>query len=388
MEKLNSKYTILTPKGFSNFRGIRKVKRKGYVEIWTQTKYLKCSMHHFLKNNENVWKNAYLYNIGDEIQTIDGIEKIIDYYINFDKISTFYDPMNVSLNKQYFSNGFVSHNSEFMGSASTLISPQALQNMVAKKPINEIIGIKIFEQPKPERKYFITMDPSEGKGQDYHAFVVIDITERPFRVAATWRNKVMDPLLVPDIIYHAGKMYNDAFVLIETKSTGTQISDGLFYTKEYWNLLGSKNSGRLGQVLTNYKKEAKGLSISSVTKSVGCSNLRMIIENEQLIPNDFDLIEEFSHFSLNGNTFKADDGYHDDLVMCMVIFAWATTQKYFQNLSTVNIEEILAEKQNSIKETFLPMFLSDGIIGSDKELDIDEFEEEIWDRVEPNQGWL
>lgn len=250
--------------------------------------------------------------------------------------------------------------SQFLGSSNTLISPRKLSELTFKRPIKEILGIKIYEEPNPDRRYFISMDPSEGKGLDYHAFVVIDVTDRPFRVVATWRNKTMEPLLVPDVIYHAGMMYNYAFVLIETKSSGTQISDGLYYEKEYLNLLGAKSAGRSGQKLTVYSKDAKGLATSVSTKSVGCSNLRMIIEHDQFLINDFDIKEEFSHFVLRQNTFKADEGYNDDFVMCLVGFGWATTQPFFKNLSDVEIGEILQEKQEQIQQVFLPIFTSDG----------------------------
>jgi hypothetical protein len=181
----------------------------------------------------------------------------------------------------------------------------------------------------------------------------------------------MEPLLVPDILYYAGKMYNDAFILIETKSTGGQIADELYYNREYWNVLGAKSNGRSGQTLTNYSKNAKGLNTSKITKTVGCTNLKMIIEHEQIIINDFDIVEELSNFALNQNTYKADEGFNDDLVSCLVSFSWATTQTFFQNLSSINVQDILTEKTNEMMESFLPMFMSDGIPGSDRSLDDD-----------------
>ena len=247
----------------------------------------------------------------------------------------------------------------FIGSSNTLISSNKIKEMTYINPIERINGVEIFEKPKADRKYFIAVDPAEGKGLDYHAFVVIDITQKPFNVVATFRDKYMEPLLVPDILYHVGKIYNDAFILIETKSSGTQISDIMFYQKEYLNLLGAKAMGRGGQVLTTYSKQAKGLATSTTTKSVGCSNFKLLIENDQLLTNDFNILEEITNFVLNGNSWGADDGYHDDLVMCLVIFAWATTQTYFKNFSSVNIQDVLDERKKELQNNFLPLFIID-----------------------------
>ena len=41
----------------------------------------------------------------------------------------------------------------------------------------------------------------------------------------------------------------------------------------------------------------------------------------------FNIIEEMSTFSRRGNSWMAEDGTNDDLMMCLVIFGWAT--KYF-----------------------------------------------------------
>jgi hypothetical protein len=265
----------------------------------------------------------------------------------------------------------------FLGSSNTLISARKLRELTFNDPIKKVMDdINIFEMPKKDRLYFITFDGSEGKNLDYHAFIVYDITERPFNIVATWRNRSMDPLLVPDVLYHAGMMYNYAFILIESKSSGSQIAGELYYKKEYLNLLGAANNhGRNGQQLTNYSRDAVGLNTSERSRDTGCTNLRMIIENDQIFLNDHVIIEELSNFALQTNRkYKAEEGFNDDLVMCLVVFAWATTQTFFQNLSEVNVRDILAERQKEISEYLLPMYSSDGM--SHNSLD-DDFDSEF-----------
>jgi hypothetical protein len=247
---------------------------------------------------------------------------------------------------------------EFLGSTNTLINASTLNNLVWCEPIIELEDIKIYEKPDPSRKYIIVCDPSEGKQLDYSAFVAIDITERPFQVVATWRRNDMEQMLVPNVLYYAAKMYNNAFILCETRN-GTQIPDILYYEKEYENLLGAVPNGRAGLKLVNYSKTAKGIPTSPVSKSLGCSNIKLIMENDQLIINDEEIAEEMKNFCLRQNTYKADEGSHDDLMMCLVIFAWTTTQTYFENLSAVKIGEILVEKKKDLDEVFLPIFMFD-----------------------------
>ena len=56
------------------------------------------------------------------------------------------------------------------------------------------------------------------------------------------------------------------------------------------------------------------------------------VEGNKLIVNDFDTISELTTFVADKTSFKADDGHNDDLVMGLVMFAWATGQKYFKDL--------------------------------------------------------
>src|SRR5699024_4647311 len=65
------------------------------------------------------------------------------------------------------------------------------------------------------------------------------------------------------------------------------------------------------------------------TKPVGCSTLKDLIEKDKLKINHKPTILEFRTFSQNKLSWAAEDGFHDDLVMSLVIFAWLTTQQKF-----------------------------------------------------------
>lgn len=65
------------------------------------------------------------------------------------------------------------------------------------------------------------------------------------------------------------------------------------------------------------------------TKAIGCSTLKDLVEKDKLILNHKQTIQELRTFIEKGVSWAAEDGFHDDCVMSLVIFAWLTTQQKF-----------------------------------------------------------
>jgi hypothetical protein len=104
-----------------------------------------------------------------------------------------------------------------------------------------------------------------------------------------------------------------------------------------------------------------GLRTTIKTKKIGCSNLKTLIESRKLIANDFEVINELSTFISNGQSFAADQGKTDDLVMTLVMFGWMTTQDYFKNLTDTDYVRDLNIERQQENEAMLPFgFISDG----------------------------
>lgn len=248
---------------------------------------------------------------------------------------------------------------EFTGGSDTLISGKFLSNVTTSDPIETIQDIKIFERPIRGNSYFMTVDTSRGKGLDYSAFAIFDITETPYRVVATYMDNDVDNLLFPSIINYAGKLYNDAYVLIEINN-GTQISHILYEELEYENMLWTSKKGRKGQVLEFYGNDM-GVTTSVATKSLGTKNLKTFIENHILQFEDFEIKKQLSNFVVDGKSYSAKKGQYDDMVMCLVIFAWATTQECFREMSDIDLRRQLYDKrEREIEEDLLPVgFLGD-----------------------------
>lgn len=240
---------------------------------------------------------------------------------------------------------------EFLGSSGTLISAMALRQLAFVKP-NTNTGIdhlKIYDEVKPEHLYFIIVDTSRGKGLDYSAFTVIDATSLPYKVVATYKDNEISPLVYPAILKQVGTYYNNAFQLVETNDNGQQIVDILFDDYEYENILSSVEHGKSKlnkKLLVNFgygQKSGRGIKTTKSVKRLGCTLLKNLIERQQLIITDYDIISELSTFVSNGVSFEAEEGSNDDLVMCLVLFAWLTDQKFFTDMTDVNVRRKINE---------------------------------------------
>ena len=250
----------------------------------------------------------------------------------------------------------------FMGSEGSLISPAVLDAIETIDPYQtaENNTIKIYKPPMPDHKYVITVDVSRGKGIDSSAFVVFDITDYAIEVVATYRDPLINTLIFPGFVARLGRMYHDAAILVEINDNGQQVADILFDEYEYGNLLGCiVNKGRGGQQLTTFGGKSKGLKQSEPTKRVGCANIRTMIELNKLILNSMDIKAELSNFVRHNNSFAAEKGNHDDLVMCLVIFGWMSQQRYFQEFIQKGVREVYEERLAEMEAEMLPLGIYD-----------------------------
>ena len=286
---------------------------------------------------------------------------------------------------------------DFLGSSNTLISADKLHTLVYTKPVLRTKdGMNIYQEPvrkDPDKEksydhiYFITADVAEGQGKDYTALTVIDVTQFPYKVVATYRNNTVSPLLFASVVKTVARKYNNAYVLIEINSIGFEVANVLHTDLEYENIVKTAMMGRKGQIITegfgSVKKVQMGVRTSVLTKKVGCQVLKNMIEEDKLIVEDADIISEFTTFISKKQSFEAEDGHNDDLVMCLVLFSWATRQQYFKNLTDMDVRLAMYQKDiDEIEDQMLPFgYYSDGIYD-----DEDKQEDKKWSNI--NDEWL
>ena len=276
---------------------------------------------------------------------------------------------------------------EFVGSVDTLLNPSKIRTMSHNNPLVSQNGLDMYEQPIKGRDYVITVDVARGTVKDYSAFVVFDVSQMPYRIVAKYRNNEIKPLLFPHTIERVAKNYNNAHVCVEVNDVGHQVADALQFELEYTNLLMCMMKGRAGQILGGgfSKRGAQlGVRMTKQVKRIGCTNLKTLVEGDKLIIQDFNIIEELSTFVRRGQSWQAEEGSNDDLVMCLVIFAWISNQRYFKELTDQDVRaRMYEEQQNAIEQDMAPFgFLDDG---TEEETIIDD-KGEVWQPVRVRKG--
>ena len=265
---------------------------------------------------------------------------------------------------------------EFLGSVNTLISPAKIKNMAFTTPKTSSGGLDVYEDPIEGKTYTITVDVARGVMKDYSAFVVMDVSQMPYRVVAKYKNNDIKPLLFPSIIDRVGKAYNRAHVLVETNDLGQQIAEALNFELEYDNLLMTTNRGRAGQILGamfSGRGSGFGVKMTKQIKKIGCANIKTLIESDKVQIQDFNIIEEMSTFVRRGQSWQADEGNNDDLMMCLVIFGWLSNQPFFKEMTDTNARQMLyEEQQNLIEQDMAPFgFVDDGL--NEHKPEVDEY---------------
>ena len=357
MLKLINNYKIKTPNGYEDFKGFQSVKKHGRITIQLNDgKFIKCSLTHRILTDFG-WKIASDIVESDKIYTNSGISSI--FHVEYETgIFNYVDVLGV-LSEQYFANGIVSHNCEFLGSSNTLIDGKKLQQLTYRRPIYSQNGLDIYEHPLKDCRYLITVDTSRGVDIDYSAFIIFDITTIPYKIVGKFRKADIPPLLYPNVIIHVAQQYNRALVLVETNDIGQQVADILHMDLEYEGVLTTAPKGRAGLRLSGGFGRVKpqlGIRTTKQTKRIGCGNFKTLVESDRLIINDFDLLYEMARFIEVKASYEAEEGEHDDLVMCCVLFSWLVNQPYFKEATENDIRAELTENT----EDYLMGFQDDG----------------------------
>jgi hypothetical protein len=261
---------------------------------------------------------------------------------------------------------------EFLGSSATLIPGSKLKTLTFNYPISTEEYLQIFELPKAGHTYIAVVDCAEGVGLDYSVCSVIDVTELPYKHVAKFRDNKLSPMIFPTYVYNLVNRYNRAWVLVETNSVGQQVVDILHYDLEYENIFRIEHHEIKGQhISSGFKKGAAyGVKTSKTVKKIGCANLKTLIETDKLITNDFDAIAELNTFVRVKESYEAEEGNNDDIVMTLVLFSWLTAQSYFKEITDSDVRQrLLDERSLQMDDEMLPVGELDDGLQEQKEFD-------------------
>ena len=249
---------------------------------------------------------------------------------------------------------------EFLGSSNTLIAGWKLQQLAFKTPIESLSDKhwSVYDPPQSGHNYCMTVDVSEGLGQDYSVISIFDVTQMPYKQVAVYRNNLIQPVSLTEVAYKAGTHYNDAYALVENNSIGKIVADSLFFDFEYENLF--RTTSKHGETDVGFNGHQPGIKTTAKTKALGCSQLKSLIESNSLIIEDYMAVSELSTFAVKGKSFAAEKNKTDDVVMTMVLFAWFTAQPYFGDMFDIDVRRKLRDSMD-IDSNIGFMFIDDGV---------------------------
>jgi len=191
----------------------------------------------------------------------------------------------------------------------------------------------------------MTVDVSKGRGQDYSTFTVIDISVKPFKQVAVYRNNTISPILFPNVIYKYATSYNKAYIVVESNDQGSVVCNGLYHDMEYEQM----------HVTSSVKASGLGIEMNRKVKRLGCSAIKDIIENGKLEIVDEHTILEISTFEAKGQSYEASDGNHDDLMMNLVMFGYFASTQYFGDMTDIDLKQMLFnQKMKEIEDDMVP----------------------------------
>jgi hypothetical protein len=249
----------------------------------------------------------------------------------------------------------------FLGSALTLIEGTHLSNLTFKDPIElpfdfpmderYVKSTSIYEPLRADHIYTLGLDSSEmqeDSTSDSISIQILDITTFPFvQVGSILIRDGISYLEVPELIVRLGYYYNTGFIFIEANSTGLEIANIIRDEFQYENLYCQKEN-------------STGFKTTKATKKLGCSNLKLLVENQRLIINDFNTISQLGVFVKSRTTYKADKTYKDDAVMGLLAAIFFMQDKSFDNIPQMNYltGEVTTQPENN---TPIPIIAHDSI---------------------------
>ena len=350
----NSLYEILTPLGFRSFRGMQCIHRETIQVFADGVCLLEGSARHPVLTPKG-YRILEDLSVGQRICTKTGTVRIDR--IQAGPVQSLFDPIEVDHpDRAYFTNDTISHNCSFQGSANTLIPAHKLAMLGYKDPVEKKGDLLVYTKPVrasddgPAHVYQITVDIGMGQNLDYSVINVTDLSENPFRQVAVWRNNQLSATMLAPIIRDIGNYYNQAFVLMEINLEGHAVAEMLHTELEYANVMTVTPHPKKGQLLSGGfgLKSRFGLKMTEATKRIGCSGLKTLFEQDKYIVNDYQTLQELSRFIVVNNSYEAEAGNNDDIVMTLVLLGWLTLQLGFENYVGISMRRLLMEKQEPL----------------------------------------
>ncbi len=172
--------------------------------------------------------------------------------------------------------------------------------------------ISIWKYPEKDAFYVMGGDVAEGLiSGDYSCLAILD---EKLDLCASWYGHIAPDLLGDEAVKLA-KMYNDAYIGIESNNHGLTTLKAIV-NKEYWNVYYQKNYDKIADVIT----KKLGWNTNKRTKPLMINKLAEFIREMYLgIHWDTLISELFTYVIEDDGITNAQQGSHDDTVMALAI---------------------------------------------------------------------
>jgi hypothetical protein len=239
---------------------------------------------------------------------------------------------------------------EFLGSGGTLISSVGLTSLGISSPIEitESDHFRIFKYPEKNHMYLAIDDVGEGIGEDSSTIQIIDVTNNLLLdQVAIYDNNTVSTDDFPAVIEQLAVLYNDALVIGENNSWGSDVLTDLVYDFEYENVFYNSEED----------KHRHGIRMTTKSKKIGNAYLKRNIEDGRLDIHDEKTIFELSTYVKKGNSYQADKDNHDDTVTPLVHLSYFMKhQDWVEDWLNIdiNIEDRRKALQAQIEDDIMP----------------------------------
>lgn len=246
---------------------------------------------------------------------------------------------------------------KFEGSAGNVIEPKKIEyyrNKIVKEPEREEgfdRNVWIWKDPLDEHRYIAGADPATGDGKDYSTFSIVDLDT--MEVVLEYQGQASDEQL-SEIIY---KYANDYSAMTVIDRTGGY-SNVVIHLLESWDFKHFYRS-EFSEDVTEEHKENKNSKIGFLIQKhrhSAISHFSSLIEDKKIKCYSIRQVNEWETFVwLNG---RADHqrGFHDDLIMSLVMPLWVAQTVYKR-----------IEKAKSMGKKMISSFLNANITAKDIE---------------------
>jgi hypothetical protein len=208
------------------------------------------------------------------------------------------------------------------------------QRAIIKPPIRVMGGIRIFEEPNNE-EYQIGIDPSLGASDPCN---ITCISKTTGKVVATYTAFVPTNVIAEKSV-QIGLMYSlkeKPMLVPEATGVGQALVEALkplwdnIYIREVYAAIQDKKSSKLGFYTTH------------ATKTQLIENMKLLFQKGFPIIYDEDTVNELNKFIYTDTALEkgagAQQGYHDDRVMALMLAYWNVPPTGFVDPKSVIVE--------------------------------------------------